>query len=175
MQKPGTDRRVQKTREALRGALLALLAERGWDGIDIQALCERANIGRSTFYLHYDDKGALLRGAFDDLRRHVLALGDPRARYPFLRGLLDHVHEQQDVFRTLLGRRAGQPVQDQFRDLLVRLFSEGAPAGAGWPQQALAQARAGALFQLLAWWLGERQPLAAADVEAWFLVFAGDG
>lgn len=57
------DRRVRRTREALRDALLALLVERGWDDIDVQALCVRADIGRSTFYLHFPNKEALLRGS----------------------------------------------------------------------------------------------------------------
>ncbi len=57
------DRRVRRTREALRNALLALLVERGWDDIDVQALCVRTDIGRSTFYLHFPNKEALLRGS----------------------------------------------------------------------------------------------------------------
>ena len=48
MTKP-VDRRSTRTRTALRDALLGLIAERGWDEIAVQDLCERANIGRSTF------------------------------------------------------------------------------------------------------------------------------
>ena len=73
------DRRVRRTREALRDALLALLVERGWDDIDVQALCVRADIGRSTFYLHFPNKEALLRGSLADLREalRVRASGPP--------------------------------------------------------------------------------------------------
>jgi hypothetical protein len=39
------DRRVQRTRRALRFAVVSLLAERGWDGVSLPALCEPAGVG----------------------------------------------------------------------------------------------------------------------------------
>jgi AcrR family transcriptional regulator len=170
-------RRVQRTREALRDALLALLPELGWDDIDVQTLCERANIGRSTFYLHFPDKAALLRGTFDDLRAHLLQSGQhggDACAYPFLPGLLAHVHEQRAVFQALLGRRSSQAVQAHFREVLVSLFSEsiGLRTRAPWAAHARAHAMAGALFQLMVWWLGSRNPVSPAEVEAWFIGFA---
>lgn len=190
-QAPLVDRRVQRTRDALRDALLALLPERGWDAIDVQTLCARANVGRSTFYLHFPDKAALLRGAFDDLQAHLLRSGTPTAtgaqrgqgqvlddELPFLPGLLAHVHGQQTVFRALLGRRSSQAVQDHFRELLIRLFSAGAGAGPGarrnssWTETARVHALAGGLYQLLVLWLGAARPRAPAEIEAWFRGFA---
>src|SRR5262249_477652 len=51
-----TDRRVVRTRQTLRAALIALLYERGWDAISVQDICGRAGVGRSTFYTHFADK-----------------------------------------------------------------------------------------------------------------------
>lgn len=172
------DRRVLRTRVALREALLSLLPEVGWDAMDVAMLCERANVGRSTFYLHYADKAALLRGAFADLQAHLLGAVAPaqQARpFAFLPGLLSHVHGQKEVFRSLLGRRSGQAVQDQMRDMLVTLFTShdgrrGQPDGG---EDARPQMLAGALMQLMVWWLGSAWHLTPEDVEARFLVFAG--
>lgn len=173
---PSTDRRVRKTREALRDALLGLLPEVGWDGIDVAMLCERADVGRSTFYLHYTDKAALLRGAFTDLQTHLVSSLDAAARgsrFPFLPGLLAHVHEQREVFKALLGRRSGQVVQDHFRDLLVKLFSSSthAPRKATIPS-ARSHMLAGSLFQLLVWWLGSNRLQGPDEIEAIFRGFA---
>lgn len=54
------DRRVERTRESLRTALMQLVREKGYDAITIQDITDKANLGRSTFYLHYDTKDDLL-------------------------------------------------------------------------------------------------------------------
>jgi AcrR family transcriptional regulator len=172
---PRLDRRVARTRESLRDALLELLAERGWDGIDIHSLCDRANVGRSTFYQHFPNKEELLKislaGLRTELRETVRRLGDgPPDQLGFVGGLLEHVHRQQAVFRAVLGRRSGLFVQDRFRELLVDLVLEERSVGSGrtWQAGALAHYLAGALFQLLVWWLGANRPHRPKEIEALF-------
>ncbi|MER9613505.1 TetR/AcrR family transcriptional regulator, partial [Mesorhizobium sp. M0312] len=53
------DRRVARTRGLLQDALIALIPERGYAAITVDDICQRANVGRSTFYTHYADKDAL--------------------------------------------------------------------------------------------------------------------
>ena len=62
-----TDRRIQKTRKLLQEALIELVAEKGYESIAIQELLDRANVGRSTFYAHFQDKEQLLRSILDRL------------------------------------------------------------------------------------------------------------
>ena len=50
------DRRAQRTRESLIHALLALIEEKHYDQISVQDIVEHANVGRSTFYAHYENK-----------------------------------------------------------------------------------------------------------------------
>ena len=54
------DRRVQRTRQLLRKALIELINEKGYDSLTIQDITDRANLGRTTFYLHYQSKAHLL-------------------------------------------------------------------------------------------------------------------
>src|SRR5512147_2280747 len=61
------DRRIQRTRQSLRTALLALIKEKGYDAISIEDITERANVGRATFYLHYKDKEDLLLEEFSEM------------------------------------------------------------------------------------------------------------
>ena len=42
------DRRVRKTRQALREAMQVLMSEKGYDQVTIEELTERADIGRSA-------------------------------------------------------------------------------------------------------------------------------
>src|SRR6266403_1806661 len=54
------DRRIRRTCERLGSALVALIQERPIDEVTVQAVLDRASVGRSTFYLHYRDKDDLL-------------------------------------------------------------------------------------------------------------------
>lgn len=60
-------RRVDRTRKALREALFDLIREKSYDEITVEEITERANLGRTTFYLHYKDKEDLLLEDFIDL------------------------------------------------------------------------------------------------------------
>src|SRR5512141_2904590 len=64
---PKIDRRVQRTQQLLREALVALILEKGYDAITVQDILDLANMGRSTFYAHYRDKEDLLLSGFQML------------------------------------------------------------------------------------------------------------
>jgi len=49
------DLRIEKTRRAIRNALLTLLSEKELEKIKVSELCRLAEIDKSTFYLHYRD------------------------------------------------------------------------------------------------------------------------
>ena len=38
---------------------MALIVEKGYEAITVQNIIDRANLGRSTFYAHYQDKEVL--------------------------------------------------------------------------------------------------------------------
>ncbi len=176
------DRRSLRTRGALGGAMMALLAERNWDDIAVQDLCDRANIGRSTFYLHYPNKDALLQGGLEgleaELQRQARAQARPAAAqsgsevtrgFGFTLGLIEHAHDQRKVFRSLIGRRSGQMVQQRFREMVIRLITHELPPDCGnFPPQAIARSLAGALVELLSWWVEQRSPLPSADLRELF-------
>ena len=59
------DRRVKRTRNLLRDALIALSLEKGFDNITIQDITERADIAYRTFFRHYSDPTELLIDTFE--------------------------------------------------------------------------------------------------------------
>ena len=67
------DRRVRRTRRALRKALNDLMEEKGYDQVTIEDLTERADIGRTTFYLHYSAKQDLLLEQFGEMIDQLVA------------------------------------------------------------------------------------------------------
>lgn len=100
------DRRRERTQKQLGDALLALLLERNYDEIRIEDICHRADLGRATFYLHYNNKDELLfavlkRIILDDHTRHLENV-DPLDRSRSLaRGVFEHVAAYRALYRGL--------------------------------------------------------------------------
>ncbi|HVY85898.1 MAG TPA: TetR/AcrR family transcriptional regulator [Caulobacterales bacterium] len=71
------DPRVQRTRQALVRALTELIADKGYDAITIAELVERAKVKRSTFYVHFRDKGELFSYAIAERGEHIRGVIEP--------------------------------------------------------------------------------------------------
>ena len=71
------DRRVIKTRAAIKAALDKLVKERGMDKLTVSALAREANIDRKTFYLHYDSIDALIDSTASDMVEDIISTIDP--------------------------------------------------------------------------------------------------
>jgi AcrR family transcriptional regulator len=162
------DRRVQRTEQLLREALFALVQEKGFEPLSVQDIIDRANVGRATFYAHFDNKEDLLVSGFDDLRaalrrrqREGLSRpGDLGERVLAFSGeMFSHANEYRDVFRAMARKNSGALVQELFRKLLVDLVRDDIKVVALQPSpkavtiEALVQFVAGALFGVLMWWL----------------------
>ena len=104
------DRRVGKTRRALKDALTSLTLDKGYDAVTVQDILDRADVGRSTFYGHYVDKDALLMAIFADLEvpgpdpSHWKSDDPPFAwTLQFFR----HFESGKQVFKVITGSRSG--------------------------------------------------------------------
>ncbi len=166
--KPITDRRIAKTRLALRDAMLQLLPARGWDDLTIQEICERANVGRSTFYMHYRSKDDLLSESLNDLRDVLsTAVTEDSEQLAFIPGLLAHMVEQRRIFKTVIGRRSGQGVERRFREMVFQLIDQDI-AKRNYPkvqQQMIGRYLAGGLVDLMAWWVDAPDAPAVGTLE----------
>ncbi|MDO4467646.1 MAG: TetR/AcrR family transcriptional regulator [Bacillota bacterium] len=60
------DLRIQKTRKALKQALVRLLSEKSFEKISVTDICKESGISRITFYTHYDHKFDLAQEIFSD-------------------------------------------------------------------------------------------------------------
>jgi AcrR family transcriptional regulator len=167
------DRRVQRTQRALREAMISLILERGWEGFGIQELCRRADVGRSTFYLHFADKEDVIGSGMDDLRRGLREAGvaEGAARpLGFARGVIEHALGHVRVFRATIGKRSGQIVQRRFRELVRSLVEEDlAPLlPAGPRRDGTVAFLTGAFVDLVTWSLEARSPPGPEALEALF-------
>jgi AcrR family transcriptional regulator len=96
------DRRVARTQNALWVALRALLQERRWDDINIKLICDRADVARSSFYVHFGTKSELLDFGFVDILKTLLpiVIEHPAERNGFAttNWLVDHITQNPGFF-----------------------------------------------------------------------------
>jgi AcrR family transcriptional regulator len=177
------DRRVQRTQQLLQTALMALIQEQGYEALTVQDIIDRANVGRATFYAHFDSKEDLLVSRLDGLRASlqaqqrnakVLTSRSEDRMFAYSREMFVHVDEHRSVFRSMVGKRSGATIQHLFHKMLVDLVREDVKAMAppkatgGMPHEAVAQLIAGGLFGLILWWVDGPARLSIEEVDALF-------
>ena len=161
---PPLDRRVQRTRQLLRDALFQLIAEQGYEAISIQDITERANLGRTTFYLHYQDKEELIKASLRALllELHAQVEPIPGEICPYhircIR-IFEHVARRQPLYRALLKETGPVNIGNMLRDYFAELFQryilerQGALCVTVERSDLVAAHAAGSLFGLISWWL----------------------
>lgn len=150
------DRRVRRSRKLLRTALVTLILERGWDEVSVQDVCAQADVGRSTFYLHFADKEDLLLSGFDELHASLGAL--PPASGPpfgFAETLVEHARSNTRLYRALVGKKSGRNVLRRFHDVVLRLVEADVERLGVAPSRREPVSRyvAGGFLELLTAWL----------------------
>ena len=154
------DRRVQKTRQLLSDALVSLVLEKGYDEVSIQDIIDRANVGRSTFYSHYENKEQLLLFGHEHLRALILHEEDgPIDFLPFYR----HLCQVHELARKLLAAEASAEVltrslQDILNGSLCRLYAARRTAAEHTLFTLRADATAAALVRLMTSWVKKGMP-----------------
>ena len=172
------DRRIQRTRPLLQEALFQLIIERGYERITIADITERANLGRTTFYLHYRDKEDLLQESIKTLL-HDLQLdveletqGACNTYSMVSIRIFQHVVRRQQLYQAML-KEAGptRTIEDVMRTYFTELYQrflqrdrlklESLPLASS---EIIAAHAAGSLLGLLSWWLNHEVIPSAEDM-----------
>lgn len=100
------NRRSQMTKRLLHESFYELLQQMPKERITVKALCERADLNRSTFYLHYetlDDLVCELEQAWiDEHFQNLGYVGENDVTTAFILRLLTTMKENRTLFRRLL-------------------------------------------------------------------------
>jgi AcrR family transcriptional regulator len=177
--KPKIDRRVQRTRQILQEALLALILEKGYDAITVQDVIDRANVGRATFYSHYQDKDALFLSGFESLRDQFeqhLSNQSPLDGDPWNLSLMMFQHAQSHlrIYKAIVGKQGGNVALGHIHKYLSALIQEhfntqfSERKNAKVPPDVLAHFMVSSFMALLTWWLDHDLPYPAERMNEMF-------
>jgi AcrR family transcriptional regulator len=168
------EKQSQLTRERLQRALVELIMEggSGYEAITIQDIVDRAQVGRTTFYLHYRSKDELFLHCHEaiisqfqiglhsiDAREELLALAAP----PGMISAYRHLAEARAHLSPILRGKDGLLLLRLMRDRTAQAVEtslQGAfgEADSSIPLGVLANYLAGAQVNLMQWWLEKRRP-----------------
>ena len=96
------DRRITKTRKAIYAAFLQLLNQKNFETITVQEIIDLADVGRSTFYSHYESKELLLDELCRYLFHHLFDREENINIEAYLTHIFLHFKKNQDHVTSLL-------------------------------------------------------------------------
>lgn len=96
------DRRITKTRKAIYNAFLQLLNQKDYEAITVQEIIDLADVGRSTFYSHYESKELLIDELCHYLFHHLFEREAHLAAEDYLAHIFLHFRVNQDHVTSLL-------------------------------------------------------------------------
>jgi AcrR family transcriptional regulator len=176
------DRRVQKTQRLLREALGSLVLEKVYDAISVKEILDRANVGRSTFYMHFRDKDELLVSGIHEML-HPLRSKEPpspargsEAIIWFSLPIFEHIYQHRRTGKSKIGTKGRAIIHEHLRKVLVELIADDVKkyfqsrrkaAGCRSPD-LLVQYVASTFILVLNWWLENRAPLPPKEADGLF-------
>ena len=124
------NRRVRMTKRLLKDALLELLEQKDLAAITVTAVCETADVHRSTFYKYYEDTAALLRDLEQDYLDqiptppHVLNQMDQEQLLSETTAFFDYVKRNERAYRVFFGESTSSNFTARLIDLLCSQHAE---------------------------------------------------
>lgn len=109
---PNTDRRVRKTKAVLKESLITLMRTKNISSITVKELCEKSDINRGTFYLHYNDVFHMLeeveKELFKEFQEMILShkiIPNKLQTKPILEDIFKFIAQNKDFCMVILCER----------------------------------------------------------------------
>jgi AcrR family transcriptional regulator len=176
------DRRVQRTRMMLHKALMSLILEKKYESITVQEILDRADVGRSTFYIHFQSKDDLLFSGFQYLESFLESARESSATAPtkpyesiigFSLAMFEHAQEYRRVNRALLGSTAEPIVRRRIQSVLTGIVSRELKLELQRRKRGNLSVSPGLLVHflvstyvsVLSWWLNSKDPVSPGEID----------
>ena len=183
------DRRQKKTRRAVFQAFTELLSEKPYGNITVQDIIDRADIGRTTFYAHFETKDELIRQLCAELFGHIIdtamdhththgrcsAEGAPVSVFCHL---LQHLQENDNNILGLLSCESNEIFLRYFKNSLSKLVATQLPAAGnayppGIPRDFIINHISGSFVEMVLWWMEGKMKQSPEELDRYFEAVVG--
>ena len=128
------DRRVRKSKAAIKKAFIQLLEDSQIERITIRQISDKADINRGTFYLNYDDKYALLEEMEDEQIADLKKLVDIRKvnlaqktaeefieifSNEVIKKVIIHISENIEFYHAILNLDRTSKIEERITDMIL--------------------------------------------------------
>ena len=128
------DRRIRKTREAVFSAFCNLLSKKHFEEITVAEIIEAADVGRATFYSHFETKEYLLKELCEELFCHIFDCAKKRTDHrhifecnstnPVFLHLFEHFYNDDNRIRSLLCSQNNALFLRYFKQGLIKMLEQ---------------------------------------------------
>lgn len=158
------DRRQLKTRKAVFEAFKRLLGRKAYSSITVQRIIDEADIGRSTFYAHFETKDDLLKAFCTEIFEHVFSKklmkeethdfsSDKTGINGKVTHILYHLHESRQYLQGILSCESGEVFMKCFKEHLATVFSHVLDGSApGVPESYMLNHLVSGFAETVRWW-----------------------
>lgn len=177
------DRRQQKTRKAIFQAFTKLLGRKRYSNITVQEIIDEANIGRSTFYAHFETKDELLKSFCTDIFQHIFSDNPTSEKtHDFsqnngglqekLTHILHHLFDSRHEIESILNCESGELFMIHFREYLCVLFEKYlSEIKTQVPKEFILKYLSGSFSETVKWWITEENEYKPYEIAAYFISF----
>lgn len=158
------DRRILKTQEALKKAVIEMMAEKNFDDITIQDISDRANVSRGTIYLHYLDKYDLLDKLIESHIHELQGMCDASNK-DYMRGSsvwTEYFERNYSFFSMMLTSKGAPYFRTRFLNFLIEQFMNNVEVtqgkNHGLQAEVIVRFVASAYVGVVEWWFLNKKP-----------------
>ena len=178
------DRRQQKTRAAIFNAFSTLLGHKSYHNITVQEIIDEANIGRSTFYAHFETKDDLLKELCKELFGHIIdsaidcththgLYSDNSVPKSVFCHLLQHLEENDNNVLGLLSCESNEIFLRYFKDSLnelvqVQFVNQSRQRNTSLPQDFLVNHISSSFVEMVLWWIKGHKKQSPTELDHYF-------
>ena len=171
------DRRTKKTKDAIYNAFTELLSKEKYSKITIKKIIDLADIGRSTFYSHFETKDELLKSMCTDmfeemsLNNPILSSGNPHSMIP---DILYHIKENEKIIKGVFLSESGELFTNYFRDYFSNhiehyLFVSYDQRITNIPKDFLINHISGSFLEMIKWWVSGNMKQTPEELTSYFI------